>query len=103
MYKRQAIGSAVDVFGYREELPERLPGVNSSIITALDCPAAFPVSYTHLEPGMLALIAALVSVAFKEALYRYTVFKGKRLNSQAVVANAWHHRSDCLLYTSRCV
>ena len=40
------------------------------------------------EPGMLALIAALVSVAFKEALYRYTVFKGKRLNSQAVVANA---------------
>ena len=44
-----------------------------------------PVSYTHL----LALIAALVSVAFKEALYRYTVFKGKRLNSQAVVANAW--------------
>ena len=48
------------------------------------------------EPGMLALIAALVSVAFKEALYRYTVFKGKRLNSQAVVANAWHHRSDAL-------
>lgn len=45
---------------------------------------------------MLALIAALVSVAFKEALYRYTVFKGKRLNSQAVVANAWHHRSDAL-------
>ena len=48
------------------------------------------------EPGMLALIAALVSVAFKEALYRYTVFKGERLNSQAVVANAWHHRSDAL-------
>ncbi len=48
------------------------------------------------EPGMLALIAALVSIAFKEALYRYTVFKGKKLNSQAVVANAWHHRSDAL-------
>ena len=48
------------------------------------------------EPGMLALTAALVSIAFKEALYRYTVFKGKRLNSQAVVANAWHHRSDAL-------
>lgn len=42
------------------------------------------------EPGMLALIAALVSIVFKEALYRYTVFKGKKLNSQAVVANAWH-------------
>ena len=48
------------------------------------------------EPGMLALIAALVSIVFKEALYRYTVFKGKKLNSQAVVANAWHHRSDAL-------
>ena len=45
---------------------------------------------------MLALIAALVSIVFKEALYRYTVFKGKKLNSQAVVANAWHHRSDAL-------
>ena len=43
------------------------------------------------EPGMLALIAA-----FKEALYRYTVFRGKKLNSRAVVANAWHHRSDAL-------
>ena len=45
---------------------------------------------------MLALIAALVSIVSKEALYRYTVFKGKKLNSQAVVANAWHHRSDAL-------
>ena len=45
---------------------------------------------------MLALIAALVSIAFKEALYRYTVFRGKKLNSRAVVANAWHHRSDAL-------
>lgn len=45
-------------------------------------------------PGMLAFVAAVVSVVFKEALYRYTVFKGKRLNSKAVIANAWHHRSD---------
>lgn len=48
------------------------------------------------EPGMLALWAALVSIVFKELLYQYTVFKGRRLNSQAVVANAWHHRSDAL-------
>lgn len=48
------------------------------------------------EPGMLALVAALLSVVFKEVLYRYTVFKGRQLNSQAVVANAWHHRSDAL-------
>lgn len=48
------------------------------------------------EPGMLALWAALVSILFKELLYKYTVLKGRRLNSQAVVANAWHHRSDAL-------
>ena len=48
------------------------------------------------EPGMLALWAALVSILFKELLYQYTVLKGRRLNSQAVVANAWHHRSDSL-------
>ena len=47
-------------------------------------------------PGMLALWAALVSITVKEILYRYTVAKGRALNSQAVVANAWHHRSDAL-------
>lgn len=47
-------------------------------------------------PGQLALWAALLSIAVKEVLYQYTVYKGKKLNSQAVVANAWHHRSDAL-------
>ena len=47
-------------------------------------------------PGMLALWAALISIVIKEALYRYTVVKGRKLNSPAVVANAWHHRSDAL-------
>ena len=45
-------------------------------------------------PGMLALVAALLSVLLKELLYRYTVYKGKNLDSQVVIANAWHHRSD---------
>ncbi len=49
-----------------------------------------------VQPDMLALVAAGVSVLVKEALYRYTVVKGKHLNSQAVVANGWHHRSDAL-------
>ena len=48
------------------------------------------------EPGMVALIAALVSILFKEGLYRYTVRVGRKVDSQAVVANAWHHRSDAL-------
>ena len=46
------------------------------------------------SPGLLALWAALLSVIAKELLYRYTLIKGRKVNSQAVVANAWHHRSD---------
>lgn len=45
-------------------------------------------------PGMLAFVAALLSVILKEAVYRYTIHVGKALDSQAVIANAWHHRSD---------
>ena len=51
---------------------------------------------TLTVPGKLALWAALASIAVKEVLYRYTVARGRKLNSQAVVANAWHHRSDAL-------
>jgi cation diffusion facilitator family transporter len=47
-------------------------------------------------PNIWALGAAAVSIVFKEALYQYTVYKGKNLNSNAVMANAWHHRSDAL-------
>ena len=47
-------------------------------------------------PGTLALWAALLSIAVKEVLFRYTIAKGKALESPAVVANAWHHRSDAL-------
>ena len=47
-------------------------------------------------PGMLALWAALLSILIKELLFRYTFAKGKALDSPAVVANAWHHRSDAL-------
>lgn len=45
-------------------------------------------------PSIIALIAAAVSIIAKEILYRYTVRVGKDLDSQAVIANAWHHRSD---------
>lgn len=47
-------------------------------------------------PGMLALWAALLSILLKEAVYRYSMVKARELNSQAVEANAWHHRSDAL-------
>ena len=47
-------------------------------------------------PGWLALAAAVISIIVKEILFRYTAISGKRLDSQALVANAWHHRSDAL-------
>ena len=47
-------------------------------------------------PGLLALWAALLSVALKEGVYRYSMVKARQLESQAVEANAWHHRSDAL-------
>lgn len=48
------------------------------------------------QPGMLALVAAVISILLKEILYQYTVRIGKKYHSQAVIANAWHHRSDAL-------
>lgn len=47
-------------------------------------------------PGMLALWAALLSIVLKEGVYRYSIVKARQLNSQALEANAWHHRSDAL-------
>lgn len=47
-------------------------------------------------PDRLALWAAVLSLIVKEILYQYTIRAGRRLDSQAVIANAWHHRSDAL-------
>lgn len=47
-------------------------------------------------PGFIALAAALISILVKELLFRYTRRAGEQLNSEALIANAWHHRSDML-------
>ena len=47
-------------------------------------------------PGWIALWAALLSIFIKELLYQYTVRRGRQLDSQVMIANAWHHRSDAL-------
>lgn len=47
-------------------------------------------------PGKLALWAALISIVVKELLFQYTRFRARNLNSKALEANAWHHRSDAL-------
>ena len=47
-------------------------------------------------PGQIALWAALLSILLKEILFQYTIRRGKAIESQALVANAWHHRSDAI-------
>lgn len=47
-------------------------------------------------PGVLALLAAVVSIVSKEAMYWYTRYHARRLDSGALMADAWHHRSDAL-------
>jgi cation diffusion facilitator family transporter len=64
----------------------------SGALRLIDCMQGAPLRL----PGRLALWAALVSILVKELLYHYTRNRGKALRSQALVANAWHHRSDAL-------
>jgi cation diffusion facilitator family transporter len=52
--------------------------------------------HTEYHPTILALFGAGVSIALKEVLYHYTIRTGRRIKSQLIVANAWHHRSDVL-------
>ena len=57
----------------------------------------FTGEYQNLEmPGLIALIMAVVSIVTKEAMYWYTRGVAKKINSSAVMADAWHHRSDAL-------
>ena len=54
-------------------------------------------NYSNLEvPGMLALIAAIISIVVKELMYWYTRHYAKKIDSSALMADAWHHRSDAL-------
>lgn len=54
-------------------------------------------NYADIEvPGMLALVAAVISIAVKEAMYWYTRIYAKKIDSSALMADAWHHRSDAL-------
>ncbi|MCH5261862.1 MAG: cation transporter [Lachnospiraceae bacterium] len=54
-------------------------------------------NYANLAvPGILALIAAVVSILVKEGMYQYTRIYAKKIDSGALMADAWHHRSDAL-------
>ena len=52
-------------------------------------------NYSDLQiPGILALIAAIISIVSKEGMYWYTRYYAKKIDSSALMADAWHHRSD---------
>lgn len=54
-------------------------------------------SYLHLTvPGKLALAAAVISIVTKEGMFWYTRINAKKIRSSALMADAWHHRSDAL-------
>ena len=66
------------------------------VYSALTKIIAWAQGGTLKAPGMLALWAALLSIILKEAVFHYSMVQARKLNSQAVEANAWHHRSDAL-------
>jgi len=85
----------------------RFETLSSAAISVMLTIAGFSIAYRGFSnlilflsgkvleaPGIIALIAAFISIGAKELLYRYTIIVGRKINSQAIIANAWHHRSD---------
>ena len=110
-----AVHSASDVFstvvviiGDHEYGHERLECVSAILLSALLFATGIAIGFSGIKkifgghiseipvPGTLALVAAIVSIAVKEAMYWYTRAYAKKLDSGALMADAWHHRSDAL-------
>ena len=87
---------------------ERIECVAAVLLAVVLCITGLFIGYNAIEilrskeegiiviPGVLALVAAIVSILSKEAMYWYTRFYAKKLESGALMADAWHHRSDAL-------
>lgn len=84
---------------------QRIETLVTALIGAALAAVAVGIGYNALAslperhaqpPGLVALAAALASIVTKEVLYRWTARVGRRVKSPAVIANAWHHRSDAL-------
>lgn len=58
--------------------------------------AAIQHDHTAEQPGWIAFWGALLSIILKEFLYRWTLKQGRKYTSRALIANAWHHRTDAL-------
>ncbi len=84
---------------------EKIEPVVSKLLAVLLFITAMGIGYSGLrtiiigkytEPGSIAIIAAIVSILTKEWMYRYTLKGAKKIESSALMADAWHHRSDAL-------
>ena len=85
---------------------ERLECVAALILGAILAATGLGIGWSGLQkitggeelliPGTLALIAAVVSIVVKEAMFWYTWLAAKKIDSSALKAEAWHHRSDAL-------
>lgn len=68
-------------------------GIGIMIAGVEDCIAFFRGQFNE-HPRMIALIAAVLSIVLKECVFRYTLVQGRKIKSDVLIANAWHHRSD---------
>lgn len=87
---------------------ERLECVAAIVLATILCITGLGIGYSALKnvigreynelavPGMLALVAAIVSILVKESMFWYTKIYAKKIDSSALMADAWHHRSDAL-------
>lgn len=86
---------------------ERLECVAAILLAMVLCITGFMIGASGIEkifgeqavlevPGKLALVAAVLSIVVKEGMYHYTKHAAKQVNSGALMADAWHHRSDAL-------
>ncbi len=88
--------------GKYETLATALIGLSLLVVGVAICYSGVIKTYHAIcgdrlqQPGIVTLVAAVVSIVLKEWAYRFTVRVGRKCHSQACVANAWHHRSDAL-------
>lgn len=87
---------------------ERLECVAAIVLATILAATGFGIGYSAVTkiiggdyaalaaPGILALIAAVISILVKEGMYQYTRIYAKKIDSSALMADAWHHRSDAL-------
>lgn len=88
--------------GKYETLATTIIGISLFAVGVMICYSGITKTYHAIcgeriqQPGMVALIAALISIILKEWAYQFTARAGRKYHSEAVIANAWHHRSDAL-------